>query len=106
MSFYETMQEFGLPIFYAKAKNEEDITPPFLVYLEDAPEVFYADNKRYYKSGVYSLELYFKDKDKDLEDRLEKFLESKGYDFTISEDIFLEEEDILVKYYEVLTYGK
>lgn len=99
-TFYETMKEFNLPIEYGRITNSKT-KPPFLIYMESGRDFFFYDNSQNVKKRNFRLELYFTQKNDELEERLEKFLKDNGFIFTVSEDIYIDSENIFVIYYEV-----
>lgn len=97
MSIMETLQSTGLPCAYSHFKTKQD--PPFLVYIQSGQDQFSADDTRHWYRNTYQVEYYFRNKNTAAEAAIEETLLGAGYRFTVSEDIYLEDEDVFVKYY-------
>lgn len=105
MTLYEKLKSIlDIPIIYLNFKsdeNKEPIYPPFIAYMSTGQNSFLADNTIYTKENTYRLEYYFKRKNEELEDKLENMLLSLGYIYTKSEDVYINEEDVTVIYYDI-----
>lgn len=100
MTVYQTLQTIGLPVSYAfQIDKDTPIEPPYLVYLGDGQDTFEADNTHYYRKNRYQVEYYFTQKDEEAEDDIEEALLDAGFLYEKSEDIFIEEENVFVIYY-------
>ena len=97
MSIMETLQGTGLPCAYSHFKTQQE--PPFLVYIQRGQDQFSADDTRHWYRNTYQVEYYFINKNTAAEAAIEEALLGAGYRFTVSEDIYLEDEDVFVKYY-------
>ena len=96
---YDILRETGLPVAYGHFKKMT--APPFIVYLGDGQDTFSADNTWHFKSNQYSIEYYFTTKNEEAEDRIETLLLSNGYNYSKSEDVYIDSEGIYVIYYSV-----
>lgn len=96
---FNLLKSLGIPVAYGFHK--EMVEPPFLVYLYGALETFKADNKIYDSEDTYSIEYYFKKKDREKEREIENLLTDNDYIYTKSEDVYIESEGLYVIYYEV-----
>jgi len=54
-----------------------------------------------YKANKYRVEYYFKTKNEEKEETIEKLLLDGGFLYEKSEDVYIESEDLYVIYYEV-----
>lgn len=99
MSIFETLQGTGLPCTYSHFETRQE--PPFLAYLQSGQDQFSADNTRHWYRNTYQVEYYFKSKNSASEAAIEEALLTAGYRFTCSEDIYLDDEDVFVKYYYI-----
>lgn len=97
MSIMETLQSSGLPCAYSHFRKKQE--PPFLVYIQSGQNQFSADDTRHWYRNTYQVEYYFKTKSPAAEAAIEEGLLAGGYQFTRSEDIYLEDEDVFVVYY-------
>lgn len=100
MTVYQILQTIKLPVSYAfHIDKDTPIEPPYLVYLGDGQDTFEADNTHYYRKNRYQVEYYFTQKDEEAEDDIEEALLDAGFLYEKSEDIFIEEENVFVIYY-------
>lgn len=100
MTLYQTLQEIGLPVSYAfHVDQDSPIEPPYLVYIGDGQDTFNADNTHYYRQNRYQVEFYFTQKNEETEAAIEDALLGSGYLYEKSEDIYIEEENVFVIYY-------
>ena len=97
MSIFETLQGTGLPCTYSHFETKQE--PPFLAYIQAGQNQFSADDTRHWYQNTYQVEYYFKIKNTAAEAAIEEALLAAGYRFTCSEDIYLDDEDVFVKYY-------
>lgn len=94
----EIFKDFELPISYATTTEKE---PPFLVYTGRGSDNLGADNMVYYKDYNYSIEYYFRVKDEEMEDRIEKEFDDREIPWYKSYDNAIEGEDMFVIYYTI-----
>ena len=100
MTFYEILKSVGVPAFYGVV-TEDDIKPPFLIYLFGMLNTFKADNLVYEENPTYTVELYFNQKDLDLEQRLKSKISEYGYTYDQSEDVWIDGENMFVTYFDI-----
>ena len=96
-SITTALQATGLPWVFSHFK--ERVEPPFLVYIQNGQVSLSADNTRHWYRNTYQVEYYFTTKNTAFEAAIEKALLDAGFQFTRSEDIYLEDEDVFVVYY-------
>lgn len=96
-SIMDVLKSTGLPCAYSHFKTKQE--PPFLAYLQSGQEQFSADDTRHWYRNTYQVEYYFKTKNTAAEAAIEEALLEAGFRFTMSEDIYLEDEDVFVKYF-------
>lgn len=102
MTLYETLLTIGLPCAYAFHIDEnEPVDPPYLIYMGDGQDTFNADDTHYYTRNRYQIEYYFTQKNEALETDIENALLDAGYLYEKSEDIYIEEENVFVIYYNI-----
>lgn len=102
MTIFQTLQTIGVPCAYAFHIDKDDpIEPPYLVYIGDGQDTFNADNTHYYTRARYQVEYYFTQKNEDLEADIEEALLGAGYLYEKSEDVYIEEENVFVIYYNI-----
>lgn len=97
MSITDALNATGLPWTYSHFR--EKVEPPFLAYIQSGQSQFSADNTRHWHRNTYQVEYYFKTKNTASEAAIERALLDAGFQFTRSEDIYLEDEDVFMIYY-------
>ena len=90
-----------LKIPFAYSHFMQPVEPPFAVYLGNGQTTFGGDDTWIYTKNRYQVEYYFKEKDETKEATIEKAFLDNGYNYTKSEDVFIENENIFVIYYEI-----
>lgn len=99
MSIYSTLQSTGLPCAYSHFKTDQK--PPYIVYIGNGQNVMDADNTHYWRENTYQVEYYFTTKNETNETAIEDALLGAGYNYTKSEDVYIEAEDVFVIYYQI-----
>lgn len=100
---YTTLQSTGLPCAYSHFRKDEieDIPePPYLVYIGTGQYHLAGSNGYVYKRNTYEVGYYFKSKNPTTEALIESTLEGDGYLYEKSEDMYIEEMDCFVIYYD------
>lgn len=99
-TFYEVLKELKIPCAYSHFKDKDSPTkPPYIVYVGNGQDTFGADNTWEYRNNRYQAEYYFTEKDEALETEIEDNFLKHGYNYSKSEDIYIEDEDVFVIYY-------
>lgn len=102
MTLYQTLLTIGLPVSYSHHIDiDSPIEPPYLVYIGDGQDTFDADNTHYYRQNRYQIEYYFTQKNEENESAIEDALLDAGYLYEKSEDVYIEEENVFVIYYNI-----
>lgn len=99
MTIYQTLQSTGLPCAYSHFKKKQE--PPYIVYIGSGQDIFDADNTHYYRNNTYQIEYYFTTKNESNEAAIEDALLENGYNYTKSEDVYIEDEGVFVIYYQI-----
>lgn len=99
MTIYQTLQSTGLPCAYSHFKKKQE--PPYIVYIGSGQDIFDADNTHYYRNNTYQVEYYFTAKNESNEAAIEDALLENGYNYTKSEDVYIEDEGVFVIYYQI-----
>lgn len=99
MTIYQTLQSTGLPCAYSHFKKKQE--PPYIVYIGSGQDIFDADNTHYYRNNTYQVEYYFTTKNESNEAAIEDALLENGYNYTKSEDVYIEDEGVFVIYYQI-----
>lgn len=95
----ELLEQLNIPYVYGFFRQPVD--PPYIVYLGNGQDHFGADNTWHYKANRYQLEYYFDRKNEANEEAIEAALLANGYNYTKSEDVFIESEGLFVIYYTI-----
>ena len=102
MTLYQILQTIGLPVAYSHhIDTDSPVEPPYLVYIGDGQDTFDADNTHYYRKNRYQVEYYFTQKNEANETAIEDALLENGFLYEKSEDVFIEEENVFVIYYNI-----
>jgi len=99
MTIYQTLQSTGLPCAYSHFKTKQ--SPPYIVYIGNGQDYFEADNTHYWRENNYQVEYYFTAKNESNEAAIEDALLANGYNYTKSEDVFIDSEGVFVIYYQI-----
>ena len=100
MTVYQTLATIGLPVAYAfQVDTDSPLQPPYLVYIGDGQDTFDADNTHYFRKNRYQVEYYFTQKNEEIEAVIEEALLDEGFLYEKSEDVYIEDENVFVIYY-------
>lgn len=100
-SIYDLLKTIGIPVAYNHFDEKMNVTPPFIVYRESAPDTFKADNITYYKDINIEIELVTIKKDVTLQNQIEELLTSNNIPYDSTDEIWDEEEKIYHNFYEI-----
>ena len=99
MTIYQIIKTLGKPVAYGYHSTPQ--TLPYFCLMGAGQGKFEADNTYYKRKDNWQIEYYFTDKDPTFEATIEDLLLQYGYKYTKSEDIYIEDEDVFVIYYEI-----
>lgn len=99
MAIYKVLESTHLPCVYSHFKTPQE--PPYLVYIGDGQDTMDADNTHYWRNNRYRVEYYFTIKNETDETAIEDALLENGYNYTKSEDVYIEDEGVFVIYYTI-----
>lgn len=101
-TFFQILSMIGIPCSYAfHIDQNTPVEPPYIVYIGDGQNTFEADNTIYHSRNRYQVEFYFTQKDEELEADIEQALLDAGFIYEKSEDVYIEEENVFVIYYNI-----
>lgn len=103
-TLFEILETSGLPCAYSHFMGDAEevpFSPPYIVYIGAGQNDMAADNTYIWAKNRYQIEYYFTKKDESKEAEIENLLLSNGYNYTKSEDVFIENENVFVIYYNV-----
>ena len=106
MTLFEILTDeetgLGIPCAYSHFMNDEvPEAPPYLVYTGNGQDTFEADDTYYWSRNRYRLEYYFTTKDESAEAGIEKLLLDNGFLYDKSEDVYIEDQNVFVIYYNI-----
>ena len=88
----------GYPVAYSHFKQRQ--TLPFITYLVEGTNNFFADDKVLLKVEQINIELYTSKKDLEAENKLENLLDKNNICYEVFED-FIAEEKVFKRTYEM-----
>ena len=94
----EIFKDFSLDIEYSIPSKDETA---FLVYRGKGSTNLNAEDHVYYADYDYTIEYYFKYKDEERERAIEARLDEAEVGWYKSGDVYIEEEDMFVIYYNI-----
>lgn len=98
-TIYETLQSTGLPCVYSHWKTRPAL--PYLVYVGDGQSYAAGDDTYNWTRNRYHIEYYYNQKNEAAEQAIEACLLTNQSNYTKSEDIYIDDEDMYVIYYYV-----
>lgn len=93
------LEEVGIPVTYGLFREKTEL--PYIVWIGGGQEHFSADNTYYFREDNYQIELYFRLKNPEIEAAVEQLLLDNGLYYEKSEDVYIDEEDVFVTYYNI-----
>lgn len=88
-----------LPVAYSHFKSPVEV--PYMVYIGQGQDALGADDTWYHRTNRYQFEYYFKLKDETKEEAIEQAFLQNGYNYTKSEDVYEQSEDVFLIYYTI-----
>lgn len=98
---YNILRTLEIPVAYDHFSTNKEVSPPFVVYRETAPETFKADGVTYYRPYNFEIELITEKKDPELEQRIGALLTENKIPYDIDEELWDDEERIFHNFYEI-----
>lgn len=95
---YDVLKTLSIPSVYSHFRKPTK--PPYIVYLGAGQNTFSADDTFTWRENTYQLEYYFTEKNETLEAEIENALLESGYRYQKSEDVYIDDEDVFVIYYQ------
>lgn len=99
MTTYQLIETLGKPVAYGYHSKTPEL--PYFCIIGAGQEQFEADNTYYTKKDRWQIEYYFIKKDPSFEEQIETLLLENGHKYDKSEDIYIEDEDVFVIYYDI-----
>ena len=98
---YNILRTLEIPVAYDHFSTNKEVSPPFVVYRETAPETFKADGVTYYRPYNFEIELITEKKDPELEQRIGALLTENKIPYDIDDELWDDEERIFHNFYEI-----
>lgn len=96
--FKNLLERTGLPVAYYAFPENEAPPLPFICYLVPYTDNFFADSKVYEKINHVQVELYTREKEAEIEERVEEILSSFCWNKT---EVYLDDEQCFEIIYEL-----
>lgn len=96
---FNLLKTLNIPVAYDHFSSNKTVSPPFIVYREQRPDTFKADDKTYYRPYNFEIELITDKKDITLESRVEELFKDIPYD--IETGSWDEDEKIYHNFYYI-----
>lgn len=98
---YDLLQTLNIPVVYGHFEDNKTINPPFMVYRETAPDTFKADNKTYFRTNDFEIELVTIKKDTRLQKQIEELLDNNNIPYDMLDEVWDNDEKIYHNFYEI-----
>lgn len=95
------LKKSNLPVAYDHFSDNKNMEPPFIVYREQEPNNFKADNKVYSFFSSYEIELVTSKKDVELENKISTLLTENDIPYDKTPEIWDKDEEIYHIFYEI-----
>lgn len=99
MTVYQMLLQLNRPVAYGYHSQRQEL--PYFCIMGSGQDQFEADNTYYTKQDRWTIEYYFKTKNPTLEASIEDLLLASGYLYEKSEDVYIEDEDVFLIYYNI-----
>ena len=98
---FDLLKTLNIPVAYDHFDSDKNIALPFMVYREQIPEIFRADDITYYQAFNFEIELATDKKDVALERQIEGLLTNNKIPYDKSDEIWDNDEKIYHIFYEI-----
>lgn len=92
------LRSTGLPVYYGRTK-ELPKAPPYIIFTGAGQNNLPADDTFYWRYDTYQVEYYYKLKNSENEAAIEDILLENGLRYSKSEDVYIEDGEMFVVYY-------
>lgn len=99
MTLYQLLETLGKPVAYGYHSKVQEL--PYFCIIGAGQDQFEADTTYYTKKNRWQIEYYFITKNPTFEEQIETLLLNNGYKYSKSEDVYIENEDVFVIYYDI-----
>ena len=98
---FNLLKKLNIPVAYDHFEDNKNLEPPFMAYREQSSDTFNADNKNYFLTKHFEIELVTSKKDVELEERIEELLNNNTIPYDKSDEVWDEQEKIYHIFYEI-----
>lgn len=98
---FDLLKTLEIPVAYDHFNSDKNIKLPFLVYREQIPYTFRADDTTYHQFFNYEIELATEIKDIALERKIEGLLTTNKIPYDKSDEVWDNDEKIYHIFYEI-----
>ena len=98
---FNLLKTLNIPVAYDHFVSNKEVTLPFVVYRETAPETFKADGVTYYRPYNYEIELVTEKKDVALQKQIEGLLTDNKIPYDVEAEVWDDDEKIYHNFYEI-----
>lgn len=99
MTIYQMLETLGRPVAWGYHSRPREL--PYFCILGSGQDQLEADATYYTRQDRYQVEYYFRKKQPGFEAQIEDLLLENGYRYTKTEDIYIEDQDVFVIYYDI-----
>lgn len=99
---YTRLGTLNIPLAYLAFKSVQN--PPYIVYYESGANFHGSDEKNYIKDMTVVIELYCENKNTQIEKSIENLF--SDVELSKSEDVWIEDEQLIMVTYEFTTINK
>lgn len=98
---FDLLSTLKIPVAYDHFDSNKNINPPFIIYRDDVPQMFFADRKTYYRPYNFEIELITIKKDVALQKSLEDLFTNNNIPYEVDSPVWDEEEKIYHNFYNI-----
>ena len=96
---YLILQELEIPVAYDHFIKSQN--PPFMAYRMVPADTFDADDKTYYKSNNFQIEIVTETHDVNILHQIEELLDTHNIPYTSDDEVWDDDEKIFHNYYYI-----
>lgn len=93
------LESLGYPVRYDRFSSPQ--TPPFFIYTNPSDNTYSADNKVIHKTKNVNVEVYTKNKDVNLEAKIEKLFDDNEIYYDDPDEVFIQSENVYKRTYYI-----
>ena len=98
---YTLLKSINIPVAYDHFDDNKTMAPPFMVYREESPDNFKADDTTYHSFFNFEIELVTTKKEVELEQQISDLLTNNKIPYDKTPEIWDSQEKIYHIFYEI-----